>query len=353
MQKTNLTKRAFNKFLYYKFIAKKSLQILFRNKKTVFLFGSPFHSNMGDQAQTFCIYKWLQHNYPNHKIYTFRLTESFPILLSLLRLTIRKEDILICHSGYHLTDLYHEQDIYCKIIQEFPDFPIIIFPQTINYQRKTNLLNTAKIFNSHPKILLMCRDEHSYETAQKFFTHCKLLLYPDIVTSLIGTKQYKNKREGILFCMRNDIEAFYSPKEIQLLKDSFKNVKIEQTDTTLDIDVKEIYKNREKILNNIFEQYSKYKLVITDRYHGTIFSLIANTPVIVISSADHKLISGVKWFPESFKQYVQFANNLSEAHTLANKLLQDNSFNYELPSYFKEKYYDNLNDQINKLFINE
>ncbi|WP_082026255.1 polysaccharide pyruvyl transferase family protein [Prevotella pectinovora] len=44
----------------------------------------------------------------------------------------------------------------------------------------------------------------------------------------------------------------------------------------------------------ILQQFAKYQVVITDRYHGTIFSQIVNTPVIVISSTDHKLRSGVK-----------------------------------------------------------
>lgn len=344
-----LLKKIKNKLNYYSFIVQKSYKIIFRSKKTIFLFGSPFHSNMGDQAQTYCIYKWFSYNYPDYKIYTFRLTESFPILLKLVRNTIRKNDMLVFHSGYHLTDLYHEQDVYCEVVKLFPEYPIIIFPQTINYKDKNNLLKTANLFNQHKRILLMCRDEYSYNTAKQYFTGCKLLLYPDIVTSIIGTKEFQNQRDGILFCMRNDIEAFYSKEEINELKSRFNNIKIEETDTTLDIDVKKIYKERDIILNEIFQEYSKFKLIITDRYHGTIFSLIANTPVIVISSSDHKLSSGVKWFPKDFYPYVQYATNLNEAYQLANNIINNENLDYKLPAYFKNEYFDKLKEKIQEI----
>ena len=81
--------------------------------------------------------------------------------------------------------------------------------------------------------------------------------------------------------MRNDIEAFYKVETIQKLRDKFENITTEMTDTTISIPYSIINEgsNREKLLIEIFEQFSKYKLVITDRYHGTIFSLIAGNPV--------------------------------------------------------------------------
>lgn len=348
----NLIKTVIHKLKRCNFLLQKTIKIVFRRTNTIFLFGSPFHCNMGDQAQTYCICEWFQHYYPNYKFYIFRLTESSNFLIHLVRKTIRKKDLIVFHSGYHLTDLYHEQDVYCKIVKLFPDFPIIVFPQTINYLNPDNLITTAKIFNNHKNILLMCRDEKSYETAKKNFCNCRLLLYPDIVTSLIGTKHYTHKKEGILFCMRNDIEAFYTKEEINKLANRFKNITIKRTDTTLPIDIKKIYRERKEILEQIFDEYSRYRLVITDRYHGTIFSLVANTPVIVISSTDHKLSSGVKWFPNEFSHFIKFANNLDEAYNLAISMLNDNNESQILPAYFKLNYYDKLQEYINKL-INE
>ncbi len=315
--------------------------MIVRKQKMIFLFGSPAHSNMGDQAQSYCLQKWINANYPEYGILFFRLPETYNSLLKALRRTIRKDDKIVCHSGYHMTDLYNEQDVYCKLAQLFPERPIWIFPQTVLYKNEENLIKTANIMNSHGRVTLMARDEISYATAQKYFTGCKVLLYPDIVTSLIGTKQFNYERDGVLFCVRNDIEAFYSKEQIQTLKNKFAGVKVEQTDTTLKVNYKEIVKNREYFINHECDYYSHFKVIITDRYHGTILSLISGTPVVVLKTSDHKLSSGVKWFPEEFKDYVTFAENLDEAYEKA-VMMMNKQLTHQLPPYFKENYYDKL-----------
>ena len=325
----------------------KTLLILtvFRKSKLIFLFGTPYHPNMGDHAQTVCILKWLNENYPEFNIVKFSLINSSDRIINIIRMFIHSDDKIICHSGYHLTNLYHEQDVYFKLIKKFKDKAIVIFPQTINYTNNTALLEAQAVLNSHPNLTIMCRDEQSYATAQQFFSKVKLLLYPDIVTSLIGTKTFSYNRDGILFCMRDDIEAYYKPEQIEELKKRFVGQKTDHTDTTLrQYEMKYIYGHREEILDSIFDMYSHYKVVITDRYHGTIFSLISGTPVVVIGSTDHKLSSGVKWFPkEVFGKYIYFAKDLDEAYDRAIEIIANSSqYDYALPPYFKENYYDKL-----------
>lgn len=320
--------------------------LFFRKEKMVFLFGSPFHSNMGDQAQTYCIIEWFQVNYSDYGILVFRRITSKKILFKLLRKFIRPSDILICHSGYHMTDLYDEKNIYVNIIKLFPDFPIIIFPQTVYFSNENNLIEMATILNNHGKVTLMCRDEFSYILANKYFVNTNLLLFPDIVTSLIGTRQYNYQREGVLFCMRSDVEAFYKVEDIGKLREKIiQTVNVDVTDTTIKISFIKVLKNRKKILHDILSQYSRYRVIVTDRYHGTIFSLIAGTPVVVIASADHKLSSGVKWFPQEFSEYVYFAENLDVAYDMVNEILSK-KISYDLPSYFKDMYYDRLNKLV-------
>lgn len=321
-------------------------RLAIKHKKRIFLFGTPYHCNMGDQAQTYCIINWFKNNYPQHKVIPFALRTSNGLSLKLMRKFIHNDDLIAFHIGYHLTNLYNEQSVYCRIAQNFTDFPIIVFPQTINYTTEEEAQKTAKIFNRHGRITLLCRDQISFNTARNLFQGCNLLLYPDIVTSLIGTKSFKNEREGILLCMRNDKEAFYSKNQISGLRIKLETIsRVDQTDTTINADIKEVIKNRETILNEIFEDYSKYKVIITDRYHGTIFSLIAGTPVIVLSSSDHKLSSGVKWFPESFSGHVSYVNDLTDAYNLADKIL-NTRMKQNLPAHFKELYWDTLKEKI-------
>lgn len=83
-------------------------------------------------------------------------------------------------------------------------------------------------FGNKSNLTLLCRDEVSYNYAKEMLGTTRLLLYPDIVTSLIGTREYKNPRDGVLFCMRDDIEAFYSPADIDSLMQRFGNIRKEK-----------------------------------------------------------------------------------------------------------------------------
>jgi exopolysaccharide biosynthesis predicted pyruvyltransferase EpsI len=229
----------------------------------------------------------------------------------------------------------------------FPDFPITIFPQTIYFTSKSEENRAALILESHPDLTLLCRDTVSYNKAKEFLKRTNLLLYPDIVTSLIGNYAFKGRREGILLCKRNDKESFYSNSEIDnLLSCLNKITQTHITDTTLNINYRNIIKNRKKYLENIFLQYSKYSTVITDRYHGMIFSLIAGTPVIIIKTNDHKLTSGLNWFSHNiFKEYVSIAENLNDAYDLALINIKNPVKNI-LPAYFQENYFNTLIDHL-------
>lgn len=323
---------------------------IFRKDNKAFLFGSPEHSNMGDQAQTYCICDWIGRNYPGYRVVVFPVRCVRLRLLKLVKRCITASDLIFIHSGYHITDLYMVVEGYYEVIHMFPKHRIVVFPQTINFISDVKKQEfVSGVFNAHGNITLLCRDELSYTKAQIWFSGCKLLLYPDIVTSLIGEKRYENKRNGILFCTRNDIEAFYTKVQLEGLAQKLSGYAepVDWTDTTLPLSFEYIKKNRQRILYQIFEEYSRYRLIITDRYHGTIFSLVAGTPVIVLASTDHKLSSGVKWFPESYRSYVIFAKDLDEAYSKAVDILAMKSrLNYSLSDYFKVNYYDILKNKL-------
>ena len=339
-----LMKRMISKLLFIYNQILLVLKIKYSKCNKVFLFGSPGHSNMGDQAQTYCIQRWIETNYPDYQVLIFTLPMATDFIIKIIVKNLKPDDKIYCHSGYHLTDLYNEKKVYCKMTALCPNHKIVIFPQTINFiNDKKDEEFVANTFNNHGNVTLLCRDEFSYQTAQSIFNKCKLYLYPDIVTSLIGILNYSNhNKEGVLFCMRNDVESFYSKEQKNEFINKFKDFKTCLTDTTISTSYHIIKHRRAKILNKIWDTYSKYKVIITDRYHGTIFSLIANTPVIVIASTDHKLSSGVKWFPESFRDYVFYAENLDGAYDKALEILNRKEVLEKLPPYFAENYYSKL-----------
>jgi len=320
--------------------------------------------NLGDQAQRMCTLEWIKKNYPNSTCieignfgptiyYRYSKSTIFEIIacyikLLCLKMKVKDTDLFLGHSGYFMIDHHTGWKMFTNIMHYFPHNKVVIMPQTVNFYTPCVREHIAKCFAENKNVLLLCRDEVSYGKSKELFPTTKLLLFPDIVTSLIGTKKYGCEREGVLFCMRDDVEAYYKPEQIDGLMARFGNIRKEKTDTTLHgVNQKQVDRNRDKLIWDAIDNFATYKVVITDRYHGTIFSAIASTPVVVINSADHKLSSGVNWFPkEIFKDYVQFANNLDEAYTIANQMLGRTDLEYNNPPYFKEKYWSKLKEQI-------
>jgi exopolysaccharide biosynthesis predicted pyruvyltransferase EpsI len=328
------------------------LKIKRDNKRpTIYLFACPYHSNLGDHAITQNVIEWLVENFPGYRIFPLTMLESRASTLNYIRKSIKKEDLISFVGGYHLTDLYAEQNIHCLVAKLFPDFPIFIFPQTVNYREIKEAEKTSEIFNNHGMITVMCRDSDSYEVAMKLFHKCQVLLIPDIVTYKIGKYFYGNNRRNILFCLRKNKQqeseySFFKPNDVNYLLDKCKNfADVEVSDTVLDTSNKTVTRNREKILKQTIDEYSKFKIIITNKYHGMIFSLIAGTPVIVLASSDYKFSSGKLWFVETYKDYFYYCSTNEEVIDAVKKILNE-KFSYKLQNHFMENYWSKLKSNL-------
>lgn len=319
-----------------------------QKNKSVFYLGTPVHNNLGDLAQYYCIDKWIKTNlydYNYIKISADDLLNKKAKCLDEIKRLYEEKDIIIFQSGYTTTDLGGIHDEMHKVIcKELKNPYILMMPQTIFFKDRKRENESAEMYSLANNMLFLARDEESYKKACKMFKNIHIKQYPDIVTSLIGTYRNRKDRNGIYMCCRDDSEKYYTDEEItKLMLNLQKVTEIQKGDTTLKLNPNYMRKNIEKVLYKELDFFSKHKLVITDRYHGTIFSLISNTPVIVIKTNDHKVVTGVNWFKGIYDEYVYYADNLEDAEKLALKILNKN-FNYELEPYFEKEYYENLLD---------
>lgn len=319
-------------------------------RKRIFFLGCPNHVNMGDQAQTYCTLSWFKRFEPEYQVFDYALAylrKNDAFVLKVLRKRMQKSDKIYIHSGYRITDLYAAEKVHRTIIKLFHDWPIIFLPQTIYFSSKEEEAISARIYAAHPNITIICRDEISFKNAKTIFPTCKLMLKPDIVTTLIGRfPMPAHKRQGILLCMRNDKESLFCKEDLQKIYNRYQeHENIILTDTSSNAYVYQINHNREKHIKKIVSMFSKYKVIITDRYHGTIFALVSNTPVIVIPTTDHKVTSGLRWFPDDYASYVRQANNVEEILYVVDEMLNAD-FSYCLPDYFYKNYYENLKTEL-------
>lgn len=320
--------------------------------KVLFYLDVPTHPNMGDLAQYCCIKNWLAENYSEYNLIEVSaetITYAEDEFVSFIKAHDDKENIIFFQSGYCTQDLGGSHDyIHKLIVKSVHNIPIVMLPQTIMYKNKNRETQAKKVYAQNSHVLLMCRDKVSYQMAQSIFSKNRLELYPDIVTSLIGTMEVapKENRKGILICCRDDSERFYSDGEIERLKKELEKIdEVEISDTTVQDDFKNLKANINGHVETMIKDFGRYRTVVTDRYHGTIFSLIAGTPVIVIKSNDHKVVTGVDWFKGIYDSNVCYISDINRVAPTVQSIYD--KFDYhELKPYFKEEYYSKLKDVI-------
>ena len=327
------------------------LEIVQKSDVKIWFCGIPNHKNLGDQAQRYCIEKWLKANYSEYEIVEVLAWPFYnKAFCQKLKKKVNVKDLFVIQSGYCTSEQHYNHYMHRVIASLFPDNPILIMPQTVKFYKEKEGYKTGNIYAQHDCLYFLARDKQSYLYAKKFFKKTKIQLYPDIVTSLIGTLKFDKPRNGVLICVRNDGEKFYTDEQIASMKRKFgtKSIHTELTDTNYDGDYNYLVEHFEDCLLEKLKQFASYQVVITDRYHGTIFSMIANTPVIVLATKDHKVKTGTEWFKGVYDSAYFNASSIEEAISKTLELIETN-LTVENSAYFKEKYYDCLKEQFEAL----
>lgn len=341
------------KRLYYSKKSEKQVYKLGKaSEKHIFYCGICESSNMGDMAQTYCTLKWIENNYPDYQILfckTSVFREPRCNLIGTMHKVMKPDDLIFFQSGYNTHDLGdgREDIMHQKVLVAFPDTQAIMLPQTVYFRTDKRKKQCADIYNAHTKMLFLARDPISYDYAINMFPNLTVLLYPDIVSSLIGYMKENNNREGIYLCRRRDVEQYYGEEDyrkfVKILESYSDSVTV--SDTIIKASNSNIYNQLDKYISNMIISFSKFRLVVTDKFHGLIFSLVANTPVIVLRTKDHKVTSGYEWFSKIYPDRVFYAETIEEIKALTEKILQNPSYS-QLDNYFDREYYHKLKDVI-------
>lgn len=272
-------------------------------KKKIFVFLAADYGNLGDVAITYAQHKYLSQTFPE-----FHVTE-IPISLTLdgleyVRRIIKSEDIVTTVGGGNMGSLYEQIENFRQLVFEyFPKNKIISFPQTIDFSEDKNgqraLEIAKKTYQEHKHLLLLAREEKTFNFFQKHFPKNKSLLVPDIVMSLDRVNPVFERR-GVVICLREDKEKKLSKKEnddlISCITSNY--TKHSYRDTHIGIEKMSLKKRIEELFS-IWDAFKKAELVVTDRLHGMIFCFITNTPAIVLLNNNHKVQSSYKWIQDS------------------------------------------------------
>ena len=283
----------------------------------------PKLKNIGDQAQAVAIHAWLEKHFPEKAVIELDKELSRYYLPALKKL-LTPEDIIFLHSGGNLGDRgIWSENIRRLLIKNIPGNKIVSLPQTIffsdtqNGRRQKEI--SQKIYRSHPDLVVIGRDPYSGDLAQNLFPNAQTFCMPDFVLSLPQkTTNSENSLPKVLLCLRLDNESALSDDQRKTVH-SLLPYECTYYDTTLDDPIP--LAKRKKVLEKSLELFLSHDVVITDRYHGLIFTVLCQKPCVVLRTVDHKLTSAIYWFKDM--PSIVFAEKLTELPEIVNHCLQN------------------------------
>lgn len=309
---------------------------------TVFLIGVPEHGNLGDQAIGYAEKEYLSKILGDRSIFYITEYGFYNKYLRLKKFFDKNPNSeILWHGGGNVGDIYKfHETMRLFAIKHLPNVKFTIMPQTIDYTKYSNKLSYAKkIYNNHSKLTFFAREKESYKKARQFFPDCKVYLVPDIVVTYKPNID-NMKRQNVLICTRNDIEINPESKRkmkgiIEILDSS--GIKYNITDTVDEERYSCKFEQQEKGLYKKWKQFASSEVVITDRLHGMIFSLITHTPCIALDNSTGKVSSFYHtWLEESkvllieksgdIEKVLDFIKNSSNEVTNIDDLHFDSAF---------------------------
>lgn len=319
-----------------------------RTKPQIFLIGTPEYGNLGDQIIAVAELLWLKDYYPNYEIKEFtHETLMKDNKRKLLLSQINKNDLIFLQGGGNLNDLYLNcEGIRRQVISSCPENKIVLFQQSIFFSEtekgRSVKSETCSVYNKHGNFTVITRENKSFETAKEIFNALRVLKYPDMATYLFGKLKPDAdiKADGIVTCLRDDDEKFHSDEELLRIKSQLEK---DNVIITTDTNIKRVVtpENRLREIECLVNKIASHRVMITDRFHGVIFSILAGTPCVVLRSSDHKIVEGVKWFKDV--EGVFYAENIDDVPILVEKAMAVGRI--KVPDF--THYFDELYKELN------
>nr|WP_246787944.1 polysaccharide pyruvyl transferase family protein [Agrobacterium sp. AGB01] len=298
--------------------------------------------NVGDQAQVVAIEQWIKRHYSSMPVIELDKDVVIACVEDYKKL-VMPNDVFILHSGGNLGDRGRWSEAARRtIIENFRGNRIVSLPQTIHFS-DTSLGRhegeiSSRIYNSHPRLTVMGRDEESGKLARSMFPKSQVCIAPDFVLSLkasdFGVTPSAETPQRLMACLRLDDESIFTAEQRLAISERF-NVPTTLFDTTIDRDIPP--HQRREILKETLQLFMDHEAVVTDRFHGLIFSVLCRKPTVVLRTVDHKLTSAVDWFVDI--PNVQFCSSIDRIEETLLKVKNTKVENY--PD-FNELYFDRL-----------
>lgn len=265
-----------------------------------FIFLSADYGNIGDLAITAAQQKFLARVAPRHQVVPVPISVT-PEVIRSLRRQVTPVDLVTTIGGGNMGSLYPDiEELRQLVIRTFPNNRIVCFPQSLDWTQSPEsdraLAGIVRTYSKHPDIHVFARESVSRDKLRALFadhTNVQIGYVPDVVLSASAAELGFDSRpepSGILLCMRDDRERSLAPEQLAQLRGTLE-------DTGQGITVTDTHAGGARLdearcahlLADKLAQFAGAQLVVTDRLHGMILSLVAGTPCLVLPNANHKI----------------------------------------------------------------
>lgn len=224
---------------------------------------------------------------------------------------------ILMHGGGNLGDIWEGPQAFReRVVVDFPDTRIVVFPQTMFFRNTERLERASKVFNRHEGLTIIARSRGSYDFGKDAFD-CDVRLAPDMAFAIDYLVRTTGPRHEIVWLRRSDLER--APYEVPRSHD-MKEVDwsepgpIQQLNLTLaDIPRASFIRSGARRLVHISrnktapllgrwypyrarsrtargaDMLSQGRVVITDRLHGHILCLLLGIPHVLLDNSYGKL----------------------------------------------------------------
>ena len=196
--------------------------------------------------------------------------------------------VILMHGGGNLLSYAH-QDVYReRILRRFMDFEVVMFPQSFWIKTGAKHQEHFKsVYADHPRLTFCYRDQFSFDQGSKLFPKARPLLIPDMAFQIGKVDRFMRPIHNIMWLKRTDEESPHykipddAAKHDALVADWLRNWNTPKDKRTLE----HIF----LITANGMMFLQRGRVVITDRLHGHILSILCGIPQVVLNPVNSKI----------------------------------------------------------------
>jgi len=250
----------------------------------------PNHANVGDSAIFLGELAWLEAigaPPPSYLCDTYSYSESD------LRYYVPHGTILI-HGGGNFGDVWTPpQALRERIVSAFPSHRIVQLPQTIHFRSASALDTAAALFSRHEYLTIVARDRVSLELASAGL-RCRALLAPDSAFALGALPRPVTASQDVVWLARTDRESssLAVPGGVHpvdwMRDDDTILIRLERWLRKRGIGLRFRNRLRRRIASERVARgclmLSRGRVVVTDRLHAHILSLMMGIPHVVVDN---------------------------------------------------------------------